>query len=169
MEQDGLLKRMMTSRHMYWGVALGSASQFKNARQALRENAFGFIFSVGLSPVPLIVNIFSGSPAQKAGLQTGSRALQLNMVQIPVGGDIIVSVNDEPVESYKDLVLYLESNTDIGDQVELTLYRNGEKMTKTVKVEERPKQLTLKQRVTTKNQGKKQQIPSPKPKNKGSQ
>ncbi len=113
----------------------------------------------------LVVNIFSGSPAQKAGLQTGDRALQLKMVQIPVGGDIIVAVDEKSIETYKDLVLYLESNTDIGDTVNLTLYRDNKKMTKKVAVEERPKQLTLQQRITPQGQGTgpkpKKQSPSP--------
>lgn len=35
-------------------------------------------------------------------------------------------------------MLFLESETEIGQEVEVTLYRDGEKMTRNVTVEERP-------------------------------
>ena len=92
----------------------------------------------------LVYNIFSGSPAQKAGLQTGDQVLQIGMFQIPVGGDIVVAVDDRSVSTYKDLVVYLESNTEIGDTVMVAFYRDNKKMTRKMKVAERPKQMSIK-------------------------
>ncbi len=86
----------------------------------------------------LIVNIYSDSPAAKAGLQTGDKALQVGMFQLPVGGDIIVKIDGRKVSKYKDLVLCLEREIDIGDTVKLTFYRGKKKMTKKLQVEERP-------------------------------
>jgi len=91
----------------------------------------------------LIVTVYSDGPAAEAGLQTGDQALQVGMFQLPVGGDIIVSVDDSRIASYKDLILYLESNTDIGDTVSVTYYRDGKKKTTEMKVAERPQQLSL--------------------------
>ena len=91
----------------------------------------------------LVVNVFSESPAAKAGLQTGDQVFQTGMFQIPVGGDIIVAVEDRKIATYKDLVLYLEGNTDIGDTVEVSFYRDKKKMTKKMQVGERPKQMSI--------------------------
>lgn len=92
----------------------------------------------------LVVNVFSDSPADKAELQTGDKALQVGMFQLPVGGDVIVEVEDTSITTYKDLALYLERNTEIGDTVEISYYRDGKKRTADIKVAERPKQLSIK-------------------------
>lgn len=98
----------------------------------------------------VVVNVFSESPADKAGLQTGDQLLQIGMFQLPVGGDVIVAVDGKSVSTYKDLALYLESNTEIGDTVELTLYRDQKKMNEKATVAERPKQLSIKKLTTPK-------------------
>jgi S1-C subfamily serine protease len=59
------------------------------------------------------------------------------------------AMGDTAVTSYKDLIIYLESNTKIGDTVEVAFYREKEKKTKKMKVAERPKQLSI-NKITTK-------------------
>lgn len=91
----------------------------------------------------LIVNVFNNSPADDAGLQGGDRQLQLGNMRLPVGGDIIVQIDDKEVTTYKDFVLYLENETQIGETVTITFYRGGDKMQKDVEVGERPTDLKI--------------------------
>jgi len=86
----------------------------------------------------LVVEKAEDSPAAKAGIRGGDREVRVGIVQFPVGGDILVRIEETPVDTYKDLVLFLESETEIGEEVEVTLYRDGEKRNLTVTVGERP-------------------------------
>jgi membrane protein YqaA with SNARE-associated domain len=51
-----------------WIISVtGAAEQFENARQALKQNAFGFIVSVGITPVPFQIAMVAAG-AVKYGL-----------------------------------------------------------------------------------------------------
>ena len=91
----------------------------------------------------LVVNVFSGSPADEGDLQTGDQALQIGMFRIPVGGDIIIGIDGQSISAYKDLALYLENKTEIGDTVTVSFYREGQKETAKLTVAERPEQLSI--------------------------
>jgi S1-C subfamily serine protease len=90
----------------------------------------------------MVVKADPGGPAAEAGIRGGDRQVRVGVVQFPVGGDIVVGIEDAPVASYKDLVLFLQSRAEIGKEVEVTLYRGGEKITRTVRVGERPAEET---------------------------
>lgn len=60
-----------------------------------------------------------------------------------VGGDVITQFNDRPVNQFSDLIAYLERYTEVGDEVELTVLRDGETQTITVMLEGRPGQRIL--------------------------
>ncbi|WP_273124862.1 S1C family serine protease [Metabacillus sp. HB246100] len=62
----------------------------------------------------IVGNVSPGSPADEAGL---------------VQQDVIVALGGQKVTSSNDLRRILYSETKIGDEVEVTLYRGGEKMT----------------------------------------
>ena len=66
----------------------------------------------------LIGSVSDGGPAQEAGLKSG---------------DVIVAMNGEPV-SDASLLAWRVSQTDPGSDVQLTLYRDGEKMSTTVEL-----------------------------------
>jgi serine protease Do len=68
-----------------------------------------------------IVSVVPLSPADQAGLQ------EL---------DVIVKMDSQPIEDIIDLRKYLYSKKDIGDPLEITFYRQGEKMTTTMKLAE---------------------------------
>ena len=99
--------------------------------------------SVPVNEGILIVNVFSGTPADNAGLQGGDQQLQIGNMKLPVGGDIIVSIDGEEITTYKEMVIYLENETGIGDTIEVTIYRDGSKMQKEVKVGERPQDFKI--------------------------
>ena len=60
--------------------------------------------------------------------------------QVRVGGDVIVAINNEPVNEFDDLVTYLARSTSVGDTVTLTVLREGEKEAVRVSLAGRPKQ-----------------------------
>jgi len=65
----------------------------------------------------LIINVMSGSAADKAGLQ-GTREVARGIIL----GDVIVAVNDNPVADYNELRDELEKY-EVGDTVTLTIER----------------------------------------------
>jgi S1-C subfamily serine protease len=73
----------------------------------------------------LVIGIESGSPAQEAGITSGMQRLQFGPYLIPLGGDIITAINNVQVTSKQDLMVYLETETSIGDTVQLTIIRDG--------------------------------------------
>ncbi|MBI3733460.1 MAG: trypsin-like peptidase domain-containing protein [Chloroflexi bacterium] len=73
----------------------------------------------------LVTDVTSGSPAAKAGLVGGSRRANFNGRPIQTGGDIITAIEGKEVRSFDDVIAYLAKNTTVGQQVELTIIRNG--------------------------------------------
>jgi S1-C subfamily serine protease len=71
----------------------------------------------------LIVNVFRASPAEKAGLQP-TRRTRTGRIQL---GDVIVAIDDHPVEKANDFFDILEKYK-IGDKVTLTVSRDHEEM-----------------------------------------
>ncbi|MGY0693651.1 S1C family serine protease [Virgibacillus sp. FSP13] len=62
----------------------------------------------------VIANVEAGSPADKAGLQQF---------------DVITKINDKKITSLLDLRKYMYSETNIGDKINLEIYRNGKPKT----------------------------------------
>lgn len=86
----------------------------------------------------LVVSVLDGSPADDAGIQGGDRQLRLGNLQLPVGGDVIVGLNDAEVGSYKELVVYLETETEIGDTITVHYYRGEDELSAELTVGRRP-------------------------------
>ena len=87
----------------------------------------------------LIVEVVRGSPADQAGLQGGQRQVRIGRFVLPVGGDIVTAIDGEPITSDRDLIRYLDIGTNVGQTVEVTVYRDGEEMTVPVTLGERPR------------------------------
>ena len=86
----------------------------------------------------LVLEVLSGGPADDAGIQGGDRLVRLGRYRIPLGGDIIVAVDGQAVDDYQDLTVYLETETRVGDSVDVVVIRDGEEATFQVTLEERP-------------------------------
>ncbi len=86
----------------------------------------------------LITEVVPGGPADSAGVRGGDKALRIRNMHMPVGGDIITAVNGEPVTTFQELTVYLETKTRVGDTVELTLIRDGQQVSVDVTLAERP-------------------------------
>lgn len=85
----------------------------------------------------IVVEIIDGGPA--AGVLRGSdeRAV-VNGAQVPVGGDVVVAVDDTPVQTQADFGTYLALETSPGETVALTVLRDGERQTVEVTLARRP-------------------------------
>jgi S1-C subfamily serine protease len=78
----------------------------------------------------LVVNVQTGSSAEKAGIR-GTKEVRGKIIL----GDIIIAVNGVPVESYDDLRNELD-RYHVGDEVTLIIQRGEENKELTVRLEE---------------------------------
>jgi S1-C subfamily serine protease len=87
----------------------------------------------------LIAEVITSGPSAQAGLRGGQREVQVEGFIEPIiaGGDIIMAINDTEMRSMDDLITYLES-TVVGQEVELTIIRDGDERHLTVELDERP-------------------------------
>lgn len=81
----------------------------------------------------LVTDVAGGSPAAGV-LQPSTDTEQVDGFQVPVGGDIVLSLGDHPVESPRDLRSTLELNATPGQPIQLSLRRDGERMAVSVEV-----------------------------------
>jgi len=88
----------------------------------------------------LVLDVTTGSPADKAGLQGSVKDVELNGSNTKVGGDIITSINGLATKDFDSLVAYLYSSTNVGDSVKLTIIRNGKQETLDLSLVARPTQ-----------------------------
>jgi S1-C subfamily serine protease len=86
----------------------------------------------------LVLDVTAGGPADQAGVQGGSRWVRLGRYQLAVGGDIITAIDGQPTTDFQALMVYLETETTIGDAVELTILREGAQITIPVTLGEQP-------------------------------
>ena len=86
----------------------------------------------------LVLDIVGGSPAAQAGIRGGSRVVRMGRYQVAVGGDIITALDGQPVDDYEAWTIYLETQTAVGDTVQITLIRDGAEQTLSVVLAERP-------------------------------
>lgn len=73
----------------------------------------------------LVVNVAKDGPAEKAGLRGSDKTVKKDGQELQIGGDVIVSINGQPVEDMDDLIAYLVRETRPGDTVKLGLIRQG--------------------------------------------
>jgi S1-C subfamily serine protease len=88
----------------------------------------------------LIVQVVPGGAADRAGLRGGSERAYLGNIPIMLGGDLIVGIDGERIETQQDLA-QLMNNHRAGDSVRLTIYRGKKKMDVTVTLGEAREQV----------------------------
>jgi S1-C subfamily serine protease len=87
----------------------------------------------------LILETVQGGAAERAGLRGGDQFVRLTRRQLlAVGGDIIVAVDGQPITDSRDLTIYLETKTRVGDTVDLTIIRDGLQEHLSLQLDERP-------------------------------
>lgn len=73
----------------------------------------------------LVVDITADSPADKAGIRGGDVLSSVDGQDMRLGGDVIVAVDNQTVRVMEDLLSYLEEQKAVGDNIELTVIRDG--------------------------------------------
>ncbi len=86
----------------------------------------------------LLVQLFDGSPLDRAGVRGARREVILGNQRVFVGGDILVAVDGQPVTSLEELQILLESSYKVGDTVRVDLIRDGKPFTVEVTLAEEP-------------------------------
>lgn len=82
------------------------------------ENTTGFLVST----------VVEGGPADQAGIRGPDRNITIQGVELGVGGDVIVAINDQNIRGIADVLLYLARDAEVGETINLTVIRDGERV-----------------------------------------
>lgn len=85
----------------------------------------------------LIQTVIKNSPAEKAGVQGGTKPFS-ESASVMIDGDVITKINDRRVTGMGDIIAYLASNTSVGEKITLTGIRGGREITFDVTLAARP-------------------------------
>jgi len=83
-----------------------------------------------------VVEVVDGGPSEKAGIRAGNQATQIQGFYS--GGDLITAVDGQKILEFSELLKYLMLNKQPGDDLILTVMRDGKEMDFTVTLGERP-------------------------------
>lgn len=86
----------------------------------------------------LVAEVVPDGPADKAGLLGSDRQVTIDGQPVNVGGDVIVAIDGQTVNEMDDLIAYLFTQTEVGQQVSLTVLREGREQDVKVTLEARP-------------------------------
>ncbi len=92
---------------------------------------------LGVRQGVLVVEVVRGGPAYQAGLRGGNREVIVGNLRLPVGGDIIVSIDEHEITDMKQMG-HLLDKLRVGQTVILKIYRNGRPMELEALLTERP-------------------------------
>ena len=102
-------------QHPYLGVS-GTDIDSDIAEIMKLKNTTGF----------LVIQVTSGSPAEKAGIRGGAILTEIDGREVELGGDVIVGIDDKSIRKIDDLLSYLDREKKVGENVTLTIIRNGQ-------------------------------------------
>jgi YVTN family beta-propeller protein len=105
---------------------------------------FGLAKAVGLKEPKgvLVISVSPGSPAEKSGIQGGSKILTIDGQEVRVGGDIILAIDGKEITRNNDLITEVVDKS-AGDKLKLTIYRSGQIKEIDVTLSSRPNFLTV--------------------------
>jgi S1-C subfamily serine protease len=98
-------------------------------------------FGYGASRGAAIQEVVRGSPAEEAGLRGGRAEQDFEGLPLRPGGDLIVAINDVPVESAEDVVRVIAEQLLPGQTATFTVVRGSERRRVEVVLAERPRSL----------------------------
>jgi S1-C subfamily serine protease len=88
----------------------------------------------------LVMDVVAGSPAEKAGIQRGNEDTVIDGILIKLGGDVIIAVDNNTVRKIDDILAYVEMKKSVGDDLKLTILREGQTMEVIATLAARPSQ-----------------------------
>jgi S1-C subfamily serine protease len=115
-------------RHPWLGV------RYAYELKASLSTALGLPVNQGL----LIVQLYRGSPLQQANVQGAQNETVVGNQRVYVGGDILIAIDGNPIETLDGMETLLEDNYTVGDQVTVTLLRDGQEFNLTIELGEEP-------------------------------
>ncbi len=86
----------------------------------------------------LVITVVENSPASKAGLIGSDKTINVDGVNYPVGGDIILAVDGKEVRKIDDILIHLQRAKSVGDEMVLEVLRDGRTTNITIVLQERP-------------------------------
>jgi S1-C subfamily serine protease len=86
----------------------------------------------------LVMDLVAGSPAERAGIRGGDEDATIDGVPVKLGGDVIVGVDNKTVRKIDDILVYLQREKAVGDDLQLTILRDGQELNITAVLGARP-------------------------------
>ncbi len=86
----------------------------------------------------LVVTVVENSPAAKAGLHGTTETKQVDGVNYPIGGDVILSVDGKDVRKIDDILIHLQREKSVGDELVLEVLRDNRTSNFVLVLEQRP-------------------------------
>ena len=86
----------------------------------------------------LIVAVVGDSPAARSGLRGSDSSIELDGVEYPSGGDIIMAVNSQEITGSSELIAHLLYHNSPSDTVTFTVLRDGQREEIRVTLGQRP-------------------------------
>jgi len=86
----------------------------------------------------LVITVVEDSPAFQAGLIGSEKTIEVNGVNYPVGGDIILAVDGNEVRKIDDILVHLQRVKSVGDEMVLEILRDGRTTNITITLDVRP-------------------------------
>lgn len=105
-----------------------------NDLSLLQQEALNLTRATGV----YVNRITTGSPAERAGLIGGS--LSTAYPDLRAGGDLIIAIDGYEVLTFADFIGYIIKNKSPGDQIQVTVVRDGEVVEIELTLGERPSQ-----------------------------
>jgi S1-C subfamily serine protease len=90
-----------------------------------------------------ITEIISGGPAQEAGLRGSTETSQINGRNVPMGGDVVVAIDGQTINFFDDLLIYIALETSPGQEVLLTVQRDGKQIPIQLQLGTRPDSILI--------------------------
>jgi len=88
----------------------------------------------------LVMEVVAGSPAAAAGIRGGDEDATIDGMPVKLGGDVIVGVDNQTVRKIDDILVYLQREKTVGDELQLTILRDGQEMNVAAVLGARPHQ-----------------------------
>jgi serine protease Do len=85
----------------------------------------------------LVVRMIENSPADLGGVHGPDHTALYGFQQLPIGGDLIVAVDDKPITTREEVIRAIDHHK-VGETMKLTIYRSTRKMDLSIKLEARP-------------------------------
>ena len=123
-KHDPILKLLLVHHNILRLVLLGVDVTPDIAKKMNLTEARGF----------LVIDVNSNGPADKAGIRGGYIVEIINNTQYRLGGDVIIGIDNQTINSVSDITDYLK-NKQVGDIVKLKILRDNEMINVPVKLE----------------------------------